>query len=492
VTADLIGTVAKLKRVDLTSGEVTTLADVALAASGTWNAEGTILFTPNGNSPIHRVSAAGGASSPVTALDTTNGDVQHAHPFFLPDGRHFLFAVVGSRAAGATATRGVFVASIDGQEPPKLVLTGPTSAKYGSGNILFTQAGRLLAQRFDLTSFSTSGDPSQIADGIQGGGGAGGDAASAFSVSTNGVLAYQAVAAERMQLVWFDRQGKRGPVLGGEGDYADVALVRDGSRAAVSVLDPSAGTRDIWIFDVARGLGERLTSDPADDFAPVWSPGGDRLAFSSARQGRTSLYTVTTTGTPRESPIAAAKPDMGKFAATWSPVDDVLVFIAGGRIIARSDLWALSLNGAKEPVPVAESAAIETQARFSPDGRWLAYVSNVSSRLEVYVQPFSGSAAPVRVSADGGRYPHWRQDSAEIYFLATDNRLMAASIRLTALGAQVGKIQPLFPIQFRRIRLDGYPYAVAPDGRFLVNELIENTAPAAVSLLVNWPRVISR
>lgn len=134
-----------------------------------------------------------------------------------------------------------------------------------------------------------------------------------------------------------------------------------------------------------------------------------------------------------------------------------------------------------------QSPAVESQARLSPDGRWLAYVSNESSRLEVSVQPFPGPGPRQRVSSNGGRYPHWRHDSSEIFFLAPDDTLMSAAIRLTATEAHVGDIRPLFTFQFRRIRLDGYPYDVSPDGRFLVNTLVEETAPAAISLLVNWP-----
>ena len=487
----LLGTQAKLKRIDLTSGQVTTLGDVALSASSTWNRDGIILFTPRGTAPIHRIAASGGPSSPVTALDEQHGDVQHAHPFFLPDGRHFLFSIVGSRTTGATVTRGVFVGSLDGREPPTLILEGISGAKYASGHLLFVRSGRLMAQPFDVTRLRPAGDPIQLAEGIEEGGGGGGTTG-AFSVSANGVLAYQAVAPVRMQLTWFDRAGNRLRLLGAETDYADVTLSRDGARAAVSLLDASSGTRDIYVFDVGRGLRERVTSDPADDFAPVWSPSGDRLAFSSLRQGRVELFTVKPGGPAGESPIATKGLDVGKFAATWSPVGDVLGFIAGGRVIARSDIWAVGVTGGPDAFAVLQSPAVETQARFSPDGRWLAYVTNESSRLEVYVQPFPGPGEKKRVSSDGGRYPQWRHDSSELFFLAPDDRLMAAQIRLTAAGAQIGAIRPLFKILFRRIRLDAYPYDVSPDGRFLVNTLVEDTAPASISLLLHWPAALAR
>ncbi|HUF24269.1 MAG TPA: protein kinase [Vicinamibacterales bacterium] len=487
-----VGRQAKLKRIDLETGHVTTLGDVALSAVGAWNTDGVILFTPGGTAPIHRMAAAGGASSAVTALDQAAGDVQHAHPFFLPDGNHFLFSVIGSRAAGATTPRGVFVASLDRGTPPTLVVDGVFGAKYANGHVIFVRAGRLLALPFDVTRLRATGDPKLLAEGLHEGGGSGGGAAGAFSVSARGVIAYQAVVLVRMQLAWFDRSGTRLSLLGGEADYADVTLSRDGMRAAVSVLDPLAGSRDIHVYDVARNLRERVTSDPADDFAPVWSPGGDRIAFSSMRQGRVDLFTVSSNAPGEETPIAVPGLDLGKFAATWSPRGDLLVFIAGGRVIARSDLWAVAVNGGRDPFAVAQSPAVETQARLSPDGRWLAYVTNESTQLQVYVQPFPGPGPRQRISVEGGTYPVWSHDGSEVFFIGPDNRVMAASIRLTDAAAHLGAIRPLFTFQFHRVRLDAYPYDVSPDGRFLVNTLIEASAPAAISLLINWPATVAR
>ena len=144
-------------------------------------------------------------------------------------------------------------------------------------------------------------------------------------------------------------------------------------------------------------------------------------------------------------------------------------------------------------MPVADSAAIETQPRVSPDGKWLAYASNESGRLEVYVQPFPGPGKRVQVSQDGGRYALWRKDAAEIFFLAPDDRIMTAAVAADAAGVHPGSIRPLFRIQIRRTRLDGYPYAVSPDGqKFLVNVLLDEAAPPTISLLANWPAAIKR
>ncbi len=482
----LVGVQAKLRRVDLATGQVSTIGDVGLLASSTWNRDGAILFTPAGGSAIHRVAASGGASAPVTVLDKASGDAQHVHPFFLPDGRHFLYSVIGSRSGGAADPRGVYLASLDSPTPATLVIEGGTNAKFADGHVVFVRGGRLLAQPFDPGAMRLvpGSAPTSLAEGVQEAGGGG---SAALSVSEAGVIAYQAVVPVSMQLGWFDRTGREIARLGDRADYADVALSGDGSRAAVSLLDPSAGTRDIWVFDVARGLKTRLTSHPADDFAPVWSPNGDRLVFSSIRQGRVDLYETSTAGVGGDAVVPAGDLDVGKFAGTWSADGRFLAFVAGGRVIARSDLWVLPLSGDRTPFALAASESIETQPRFSPDGRWILYTSNESGRLEVYARPFPGPGRREQISIDGGRYGLWRKDGSEVFFLSPDNQIMAAAVRIAGSALQVGAIRPLFRIQFRRIRLDAYPYASSPDGqRFLVNTVVDDAAPPAISLLVNW------
>ena len=484
----------RLMRVDLSSGQVTTLAETTLAAIGAWNRDGVILFTAARNGPIHRVGTSGGVSAPVTTLDRDAGEVQHVHPSFLPDGRHFLYTAIGSKTGGATDPRGVYVGSIDPAEKPALLFEGGTNAKFADGHIIFVRNGRLMAQPFDLAGrrFEPGATPRLLAEGVQELGGAGAANAGAFSVSDTGVIAYQAVAPVTMQLEWWSRGGQRISALGGQADYADVVLSPDGQRAAVSQLNPVEGTRDLWVFDVKRTVSERVTTNPGDDIAPVWSPTGDRLVYSSGRQGRSDLFQKPSTSADGETLVPVTGLDVGKFAADWSR-DDVLIFIAGGRIIARSDLWLLPLAGERRPIAFAESPAVETHARFSPDGKWVVYTSIDSGRFEVYVRPAIGDGPRERVSVNGGRYGLWRRDFSEVFFLSPDNKIMSAAVRVQNGRIQVGAIQPLFQINFRRVRLDGYPYAVSPDGqRFLVNTLIEDAAPPAISLIVNWRQALRR
>ena len=235
----------ELMRVDLDGSQPIKLTDAHSNSSGTWNRDGAILFTPSGSAPIYRVAATGGPATAATRLDQASGDVQHTAPWFLPDGRHFLYSAIGNRS-GAPAVRGVYLGSLDPAEPPRLLLPGALVAQYASGYLVFMRGATLFAQPFDPGTLQLSGasaaSPERELVPAAGGGVRG-----AFSVSANGVLVYQPASALPSQLIWFDRAGNQLGNLGEPADYAEVDLAPDGARAAVSVLDPQVGTRDLWI-----------------------------------------------------------------------------------------------------------------------------------------------------------------------------------------------------------------------------------------------------
>ena len=477
----------KLKKVEVAGGSPVTLCDAAFGATGSWSRDDVLLFTPRGQSPLYRVSASGGTASPVTTLDRASGDYQHQYPVFLPDGRHFLYLVLGSKAGGATDPRAVYVGSLDPQEPPKLLLLGGSNATYAQGYLIFLRESTLMAQAFDVNRRELRGEATPLVEKTQIVSGAVTGAAGAFTVSETGVLAYQTGQdMVRSELVWFDRSGKQIAVLGDRADYADVSLSPDNARAAVSPLDPERGTRDLWLYDVARGLRERFTSDPGEEFAPLWSPDGSHLVFSARRKASVDLYQKASNGQGPEDALLEA--GLGKFQASWSPDGRYLLYVAGGGAISRSDLWVLPLFGERKAIPFLETTFIETHGQFSPDGHWIAYTSNDSGRFEVYVTPFPEPGAKTRVSTTGGSWPRWRRDGKEIVYLASDNTLTAATVMGKASGFDVGAVRPLFAMHPRpQARLDAFPYDISSDGqRFLVNSLVEETTSTAVTLVVNW------
>src|SRR5439155_25305529 len=210
------------------------------------------------------------------------------------------------------------------------------------------------------------------------------------------------------QITWFDRAGHQVAPIGERADYGHVEISPDGKRAAVSAPDPASGSRDLWIFDLTRGVRTRLTFDAADDDSAVWSPDGDRIVFRSNRNGHRDLFQRASNGTGTDTELFAD--DHNKTPLSWSPDGRFILFTSdeGG-----GHLWALPLAGNKKPLPFRQTTFRETEAQFSPGSDWIAYVSNESGRNEVYVAPFPGPGARFQISMAGGSQPRWRRDGKE-------------------------------------------------------------------------------
>jgi Tol biopolymer transport system component len=328
------------------------------------------LFAPAGRSPLHVVPTRGGERRQVTTLDTAGGEVQHADPSFLPDGRHFLYLSYGSVAGGALDPNGVFVGSLDGSTPARLLLAGATQASYASGHLLFVMGGTLLAQPFDTERLALHGNPSPLVEDVRLSAAGATGAAAGYSVSENGVLAYQAALRTQSHPVWFDREGERGAALAAPADYGDMALSPDGARFAVSVVDATRATRDLWLYDTDGGPGQRLTADPGDEFAPVWSPDGTQLLFSAARGGLVDLYLNDLALAVDPEPLEVDTLGQGRFATDWSRDNRFFMYIAGGRAIAASDLWVAPVESPRQARPLLDSPFVETHGRVAPAGDW--------------------------------------------------------------------------------------------------------------------------
>jgi Tol biopolymer transport system component len=300
------------------------------------------------------------------------------------------------------------------------------------------------------------------------------------------VLVYQTASSVVTELTWFDRQGQKLSTIGDRGDYTDVAISPDGLRVITSVMDPAQGTRDLWTFEIGRGLGERLTFGPGDDFGANWSADGKHIFFSSRRQGSVHLYEKAFDSSITETLVR--EDNLGKFNPHPSPDGQHLIYVAGGGIIARSDIWVLAPSGPGEARPFVETPFAETQPQFSPDGRWVAFTSSKSGRFEVYIASFPRGDRETRVSASGGSLPRWNRNNREIFYVALDGTLTAASVETSGERLAIGSPRSLFRIRSRAARLDAFPYAVSATGdRFLVNAFVEErTAP--ITLVVNWPR----
>ena len=301
----------KLRKIDVEGGPPTTLCDFAGSPAGAdWSHEGVILFTTTGTGggAIRKVSASGGASEVLIAPDAKAGESDLWWPFFLPDGKRFVYLALGP---GRTAL-GIYAASLDSADR-KMVFRGGSNAKYANGRLLFMRDTTLMAQAFDVDRLEVQGEAVPIAEQVQSLAPTG-----AFSVSQTGLLAYSTgPQAGGSRLVWFDTAGRQLGSVGEPGSYADVHLAPDGKRGAVTLLDPARGTRDIWILDAARDLLTRFTFDAADDWSPVWSSDGQRIVFASRRSGRLDLYEKPASGAASETLLLSDS--LNKTPLSWSP-----------------------------------------------------------------------------------------------------------------------------------------------------------------------------
>jgi hypothetical protein len=439
------------------------------------------------------VSASGGTPAAVTTLDASSGDSQHWYPFFLPDGRHFLYFVLGSKTTGVIDARGVYVGSLDPKEPSTLLVQGGSNAKYADGFLVFLRGRTLMAQAFDPVRLELRGEATTITEQLQVPGAGETGTAGAFSVSDAGIMAYQTgLEVVRSQLAWFDRSGRQIALLGDQADYAEVALSPDGQRAAVSLIDPARGARDLWIYDVARGLRTRLTSDPADEISPIWSADASRIVYGSGRKGGVDMLQQPSNGTGAEEVLLEG--GLGKFPTSASADGRFILYLNGSGTMNRSDIYVLPMAGDRKPFPFVDTPFAETHGQFSPDVRWVAYTSNEAGQLDVYVAPFPGPGSHVRVSAAGGGWPRWRADGKELFYLSDNDTLMAVTVNSQSTGFEVGTARALFRIRRRPfVRLDAFPYAVSPDGqRFLVNTFVEDVTSSPITLATNWHSALKR
>ncbi len=479
----IFATGSKLKKVDIQGGPPQTITDTPITRLGgaAWNSAGVIIVGTDG-SPILRVPASGGQTTPATAL--APGENAHRWPQFLPDGKHFLYLRVSSDAAKT----GVYIGSLDGQpnqQNMQRLLATDRQAYYapapgGTGYLIFLRGATLMAQPFDPSKMTLSGEPAAIADGV--------DSFTTtnhglFSVSDTGTLVYRGGSGARNVLTWFDQQGNPTGTLGDPGDYSLPAISPDGSRVAVA-MGP-AQSRDIWILDVARGSSTRFTFDPARDDYPAWSPDGNNIAFSSDRGGQMDLYIKPADGSGEEKLLL--KTDEPKSVERWTKDGRFLLFTSTGRKTA-GDIWALPFPGEAKPVLLLQTKFPETYARVSPDGRWLAYASTESGVNEIYVRPFTpqaaaGTGARWLVSKGGGLRPIWRQDGKELFYLSVVSQVMAVDID-TGKGFQAGTPRRMFDAPAGATTTG---WDLSPDGkRFLFAAPPNSGQVIPFTVIVNW------
>jgi Tol biopolymer transport system component len=452
-----------LKKIDVETGAIQVLVANARNGRGcSWNHEGTILYQAGGANVIFRTTDQG--RSPIAAIPSEGGTP--TMPFFLPDGRHFLYHL---RSA-------LYVAELSGAEPRKLMDSQSSAIFSKTGHLLFTRGETLVAQPFDPEEVKLSGEPFVVAEQVRLNGNS-----AAVSVSANGNLVYRTGRPRLTQLKWFDRSGTVLGTVGGPVSIASSTLVL--SPNGKTILTSGGPGSDILLMDVASGNLTRFTEDPGIDTAPIWSPDGNTIYFTSNRSGIFELYAKPANGSGDE--VLVLRSRAVRLARDISQDGRFLLYRGG------ADIAAIQLDGnPKGEFPVVAEPGIRDYPQFSPDGRWVAFQTNESGRFEVYLQTFP-SGRRIRVSTAGGGHARWRADGKELFFVAGDGSLAAVPLTFSddRESVTVGTPLRLFtPPMIPNVAQDlnfGQQYIASPDGqRFLIQTIEKVESP--IKLIRNW------
>jgi len=436
------------------------IASAPFGAGGSWNEDGVILFAPSFSAGLFRVSAAGG--EPVRL--TTPENAAHIVPVFLPDGERFLYFASTRESASTTVQVGSLDGSVDAQ-----LGQSEAPAWYVAGHLLYVADDTLITQPLDLAQMRLTGDPRVVAEPV-----------GTYTVNARGMLAYSDNRRSRSsQLTGYDRVGQQQNVVVSETRLDDLALSPDGKRLAVRRTDlENDENYDIWTYDLGREIFTRVTFDgKADD--PVWSPDGKWIIYSR----NPTLYRVRSNGTGQPELVLDSETD--DVCHDWSRDGrEVLLsrYSDGGEHL---DLWSFAVGEDTEARPILNGKADEWQAEFSPDGRLLAYASDESGEVQVYVLGWPDLTEKWQVSRDGGSMPRWRADGRELYYISPDRELVAVQVNLQQSEFVVGDESVLFETRMSA-GSRSTDYVVTPDGaQFLFIEAPRDTddGPVPITLI---------
>jgi serine/threonine protein kinase len=490
----------KLKKISADGGPPQDICDTGSGRGGAWGKNGVIVFTPSSNQSLFSVPAAGGTPEPASKLDVAKGENSHRWPWFLPDGKHFIY---WSRTSRPGESPVIYIGEL-GSLQARSLTKSDTMAQYASGHLLFLRGQTLMAQVFNPGRMELSGEPQPIAEHVAVNGST---IRAMFSASETGTLVYQSgEASTGWDLVWFGRDGKPIETVAQASRYIGPSLSPDGTRFVVSIFVGNQGIADNWIFDLARTTRTRMTfSSSVTPYANLggatWTPDSKTIFYTAVSQGVFRIYGKAADGSSSERLILDSG-DASAYPSSVSPDGRYLVYMKRlnpnqtGNDQTGNHIWALPLSAEGKPAdgkpfPIVQDAFDEKAPIVSPDGTWLAYQSNESGRAEIYITAFPAGGAKWQVSSNGGTMPKWRRDGKELFFADPQDNIVAVDVNTSGNAVKLGAPHALF--QAVGIQRDFGPFDVTADGKkFLINSgnLKEGTEP--VTLVQNWPAELKK
>jgi len=471
----------KLKRLDISGGIPVVICDGVNGRGGSWGSRGMIVFAPTFNSTLLQVPAAGGTPAEVLKLDAPQYST-YRWPWFLPDGKHFLYFAANHSTPNNPNTGGVFFAATDGKEN-RLLFRSASNAIYASGYLLYVIGSALRAQPFDPDSGQIKGPSILLAEGVQNDGEVW---RGIVTASENGFLLYQpAMENTALKLAWFDRSGKQIEEIGEHDDYYQVRLSPDEKKLALAIGQVK---HVVWIYDLTRGTKSRFTFDAQDHSNPVWSPDGSQLAYGVGQNGVQDAVVFSKlsngSGEPRQILGSAPGEPTQQSPSDWSPDGRWMIYTRGtlGAGPQGTDLWVFPLDGSQKPFSYVAGPGDQQEAQFSPDGHFVAYVSNEDGNPEIYVAAFPWTGAKWQVSTNESTGPLWSHDGQELFF-ATGDQIMSSRVNKAGSGLEMSQPRPLF-----RLNLVGenpFRYAVTRDGKRFV-AIVSGQDSSSLVLVQNW------
>jgi serine/threonine protein kinase len=472
----------KLKKMDIAGGPVQVIVDAPTGRGGTWNKDGVIVFTPSGAlvDGLYRVSSGGG---PATRISVPEGEENtHRWPMFLPDGKHFLY--LAANVSGKEDPDAIYVGALDSKEKKFITKSTANAAYAAPGYLLFYREKTLVAQRFDADKLELRGDPVALMTDV------------AYSprivrasyAATDGrmLVAQSGNGISLSRLEWYDRKGNELGTVGMPAVYSNISLSPNNKFVAVDKTDQGNENSDVWTLETQHEGLKRLTFDPAIDASAVWSPDGTRVLFGSSRSHRFGLYIKNADGTEDDKLLSL---DPGhtadEYPSDWSPDGKSILYDRD------TQLWVATLPDL-ETRPFVKIPAIVRNAKFSPNGKWVAYTSNESGKWEIYVTSFPDARGKWQVSSAGGTQPRWRRDGQELFYLAPDGKLMAVP---TGVNFDPGTPVALFQANPRELvaTSERFSYDVSQDGqRFLINTQVKNSDTQPMSVILHWDAALKK